>query len=362
MGTDSRERGRSIPVGAALASFLDLDDLLCRAASYASDSVGTEGSCILLHDTDTCELVVGAATGPSGQRMRGQRFPDGEGVAGRVLRSGQPCVLSEVVGTIDHTLAAVDRVVDPAVRLLIAAPLQVENRTLGVVEAVNRMGDGAVGPSDMEAFVSCCSVIAVAIENASLYRRLHVESEVFRRSSQDYARPLIAESPAMRHVIAQADRAAAGRSTILLVGETGTGKEQLARRIHDLSPRAKNAFVALNCGALPEGLLESELFGHEKGAFTSADRRHLGRFELGPRGNALPRRDWRPALGRAGQAAARPPGARDHQSGWCRTGSRERARHCGHAPRSAVRSACQPVPRRPLFQNSRGAYFPAAAA
>ncbi len=84
----------------------------------------------------------------------------------------------------------------------------------------------------------------------------------------------------MRHVIAQADRAAAGRTTILLVGDTGTGKEQLARRIHDVSPRAKKPFVALNCGALPDGLIESELFGHEKGAFTGADRRHLGRFEL----------------------------------------------------------------------------------
>jgi len=90
----------------------------------------------------------------------------------------------------------------------------------------------------------------------------------------------VAESPAMRLAIAQADRAAAGRSTVLLLGETGTGKEQIARRIHDASPRAKRPYVALNCGALPESLIESELFGHEKGAFTGADHRHIGRFEL----------------------------------------------------------------------------------
>jgi transcriptional regulator with GAF, ATPase, and Fis domain len=84
----------------------------------------------------------------------------------------------------------------------------------------------------------------------------------------------------MRRVLDQAGRAAAGRSTVLLVGETGTGKEQVARRIHASSPRARLPFVALNCGALPEGLLESELFGHEKGAFTGADRRRIGRFEL----------------------------------------------------------------------------------
>ena len=179
-----------------------------------------------------------------------------------------------------HLLSAVDRVADAAVHVLIAAPLQVENRTLGVVEAVNRRGGRAFDSADIERFVNCCRMIAVAVENASLYRRLDTETEVFRRSRQDNARPLIAESSAMRNVIAQADRAAAGHSTVLLVGDTGTGKEQVARRIHDVSPRAKKPFVALNCGALPDGLIESELFGHEKGAFTGADRRHVGRFEL----------------------------------------------------------------------------------
>jgi two-component system response regulator HydG len=118
------------------------------------------------------------------------------------------------------------------------------------------------------------------VENASLHRLLDKETEILRRSREDEARPLIAESPAMRAALAQAERAAAGKSTVLLVGETGSGKEQVARRIHDVSPRAAGPFVALNCGALPEGLLESELFGHEKGAFTGADRRRIGRFEL----------------------------------------------------------------------------------
>jgi two-component system response regulator HydG len=91
----------------------------------------------------------------------------------------------------------------------------------------------------------------------------------------------------MRRTIDQADRAAAGRSTILLTGETGTGKEHVARRIHERSARATGPFVAINCAALPEGLLESELFGHEKGAFTGADRRRLGWFELADGGTLL---------------------------------------------------------------------------
>jgi len=275
MAADSRDLGRT---GDALASFLDLEDVLGRVAAYASDTAGTESSCVLLHDADAHELIVAAVNGPGGHEMRGRRFPDTDGVAGMVLRSKQPCVATEAGGHINPSLSAVDLVANATVHFLMAAPLQVEDRTLGVVEAVNR--GRAAHPDEIAAFVSCCNVIAVAVENASLYRRLHTEAEVVRRSRQDDARPLIAESPAMRHVIAQADRAAAGRTTLLLLGDTGTGKEQLARRIHDVSPRSKKPFVALNCGALPDGLIESELFGHEKGAFTGADRRHVGRFEL----------------------------------------------------------------------------------
>ena len=128
--------------------------------------------------------------------------------------------------------------------------------------------------------MSCCALIAVALENASLYRQVDRETEIIKRTRDDQARPLIAESPAMRRALEQAERAAAGPSTILLTGETGSGKEQVARRIHETSPRASRPFVAINCAALPEGLLESELFGHEKGAFTGADRRRIGRFEL----------------------------------------------------------------------------------
>jgi transcriptional regulator with PAS, ATPase and Fis domain len=149
-----------------------------------------------------------------------------------------------------------------------------------VVQAVNRREGGPFLPRDLDRFAGFCSLIGVAVEAASLYRRLDTETEILRRTQQERERPLVAASPAMQRALAQAERAAAGRSTLLLVGETGTGKEQVARRVHLSSPRAKGPFVALNCGALPEGLLESELFGHEKGAFTGADRQRLGRFEL----------------------------------------------------------------------------------
>ena len=252
---------RTADAVAALTAFLDLDDLLRRAVLYACESAGARSSRILLHDPETREFVVAAVSGTDGD-ARGRRFSDRGGIPGAVLDSGK-AHFSPGDG--------------PA---SIAAPLTFENRTIGIVEAVSRTDGRSFTAGDLERFVSGCSLIAIALENASLYRRLDKEMEIGRRSLHDQARPLIAESAAMRQALAQAERAAAGRSTILLVGETGTGKEQVARTIHERSPRASGPFVAINCGALPEGLLESELFGHEKGAFTGADRRHVGRFEL----------------------------------------------------------------------------------
>ena len=244
---------RSANADAALTAFLDLDDLLRRALTYASESAGAGESRILLHDAEAHEFVVAAATGPAGDRIRGRRFPETTGIPGTVLESGRAQVAP---GAGSHAL--------------MAAPLRIGDRTIGVVETTNRIGGGEFGAADLERFAGGCGLIAVALENASLYRRLDKETEIIKRSRDDRARPLIAESPAMRGAIAQAERAAASRATILLVGETGTGKEQVAHHIHESSPRASGPFVAINCGALPEGLLESELFGHEKGAFTGA--------------------------------------------------------------------------------------------
>jgi two-component system response regulator PilR (NtrC family) len=246
--------------GAALSAFLDLDDLLRRAVAYALESASAGSTHILLHDAGVHEFVVAAASGAP-EAERGRRFADTTGMAGVVLKSGQP----QVSWAADGCAA-------------MAAPLKTADTTIGVVEA-SRSGT-AFTSSDVERFVSCCGLIAVALQSASLYRRVGMDSEILRRTHDQRARPLIAESEAMRRVLEHADRAAAGRSTVLLTGETGTGKEQVARRIHERSSRAAGTFVAINCAALPEGLLESELFGHEKGAFTSADRRRIGWFEL----------------------------------------------------------------------------------
>src|SRR5262245_3846213 len=125
--------------------------------------------------------------------------------------------------------------------------------------------------------------LTVAIERAIERRNLRVETENLRRQLRERdgegLRGLIGTSPAMQKVYRVARQVAAAKATVLITGESGTGKGELAKAIHMLSPRSKEPFVSLQCAALAESLLESELFGHERGAFTGADKRRIGRFE-----------------------------------------------------------------------------------
>ena len=120
---------------------------------------------------------------------------------------------------------------------------------------------------------------------------------------------IIGESPVMRQVFETVQQVAPTRATVLITGETGTGKELIAKAIHNLSPRKNGPFVAVHAAALPSTLLESELFGHEKGAFTGAVERRIGRFEMADGGNFVPRRGERVGAADAGQTAARAGGA-----------------------------------------------------
>jgi formate hydrogenlyase transcriptional activator len=135
--------------------------------------------------------------------------------------------------------------------------------------------------------------IALAVENALAYgeiqalknkladEKLYLEDEI---RTEGHFEEIIGDSPALRQILKQVETVAGTDSTVLIRGETGTGKELIARAIHNLSPRRQRTLVKVNCAAIPTGLLESELFGHEKGAFTGAISQRIGRFELANRG------------------------------------------------------------------------------
>src|SRR3989441_1000001 len=167
-------------------------------------------------------------------------------------------------------------------------PLVSRGRALGDLMIV-RKTEGTFTAADVDFLSQAAGQIAIAIENALAYReiselkdklaqeKLYLEEEI--RSEMNFAE-IVGKSSALRKVLKRVETVAPTDSTVLIYGETGAGKELVARAIHDLSPRSSKPFVKLNCAAIPTGLLESELFGHEKGAFTGAIAQRIGRFEV----------------------------------------------------------------------------------
>ena len=172
------------------------------------------------------------------------------------------------------------------------APMVTAGGPLGVITMGSRRPNN-FGQEDLDLLSQISNQIALAVDNAIAYgrvteardrleeERLYLESEI--RSEYNFE-DIVGKSAALRKVLDQVAIVAPTQSTVLLHGETGTGKELFARAIHNLSPRRERTFVRLNCAAIPSGLVESELFGHEKGAFTGALMQKKGRFELADHG------------------------------------------------------------------------------
>jgi formate hydrogenlyase transcriptional activator len=178
------------------------------------------------------------------------------------------------------------------VQVVVCVPLTTNDRTFGTINFASRNPENFSTP-DVELLRQVASQVAIALENALAFReidalkdklaveKLYLEEEIRTEFSFD---EIIGESPALRRTLAQVELAAPAATTVLIFGETGTGKEIIARAIHNLSPRRERTFVKVNCAAIPAGLLESELFGHERGAYTGALTQKIGRFEFADRG------------------------------------------------------------------------------
>ena len=185
------------------------------------------------------------------------------------------------------------------------------------------------------------------VERAIAQRRMLTEYILLKEELAERrgAPRIIGEDPKLRQVSQQLHRAAATDATVLLEGESGTGKELFARALHALSPRADGPFVAINCAAIPDTLLETELFGHEKGAFTGAGGAQARPLRAGASRHAVPRRDRRPAARAAGQDPARARGEAVRARRRHAVAARRRARRRGDQPQPEAARGRAPVPR-----------------
>jgi len=277
----------------SMVSKLELRDLL-RVISASvrrvmlCDSVGVN-----LPDPETGELKLYALDfpGAKGFLREGMSHPPDSPPA-RVFSTGQPSTFSLGSGSTPNLEADFNLYYDEGLQSSCWLPLISHDRRLGVL-GLSRLAANPFSQDDVHFLMQVASQVAIAVENALAYGRiseltdklaqekLYLEDEI--RTEANF-KEIVGTSQALHRVLKLVETVAPTGSTVLISGETGTGKELIARAIHDLSSRSSKTFVKLNCAALPAGLLESELFGHEKGAFTGAVAQRVGRLELANHG------------------------------------------------------------------------------
>jgi Nif-specific regulatory protein len=267
-------------INRAFSELVDLEQLLAVVIAQTKALFDVESSAIMLLDPSAGELFVPyiADVAPEVERRFATvRFPATRGIAGWVLQHGQVERVAEVSRD-PRWYGAVDGHTGMATRSVLCAPLRTREGIIGVLSLRNKL-EGGFTDEDLELIAGVAESIAVAIDNSRRYgaaqrsaTRLRDAVDALQRQAvreRGFA-DIVGHSPVMQQVFGLMLSAAASPVTVLITGETGTGKELVARAIHENGARARQPFVAFNCGALSETLLESELFGHRKGAFTGA--------------------------------------------------------------------------------------------
>ena len=253
---------------------VDLDSLLRRIVDLVAQAMAADRATLFLIDPSTGELVSRAAHLPELPEIR---LPPGQGIAGHVAQTRRPVAAKNAD---DHPrfAAGIDRITGYKTVTVLAAPILGPAATaeaaevLGVLQVLNKKA-GQFDDRDRELLCELAAEVATALGETALRER------VTGQAPERYHR-IVGSSPSMRRVYEIIARAAATSATVLLRGESGTGKELAARAIHYNSSRARGPFVKIDCTSIPDGLMESELFGHERGAFTGAEQRVLGKAEL----------------------------------------------------------------------------------
>ena len=285
-------------VSNAIHGIRDLDEMLGVILENIQKGFNSEGASIALHDTDQGEFrfirTVEEAKGKGRAHKKQLRFPDHLGIAGWVFKEKRSAVIKDVSKD-ERYFKGGDLWGDFVTQSMICCPLMTQRAFIGVLYAMNKQ-EGHFSSKNVSLLETLSGTIAIAIENAKLYgdlqqqaSSLEQENRLLRSEVQSRfnLQGIVGASPAMQRLFTLLEKVVDTGTPVLIQGETGTGKELIARAIHYSGPAKDKPFVAENCGALSEPLLESELFGHTKGAFTGAMEDKKGLFELADGGTVF---------------------------------------------------------------------------
>ena len=265
-----------------VSSVQDLDKLLQLIIESATGVVRAEAASLLLLDPTTNTLFFKVTIGAKGEEVKEFRIKIGQGIAGHVAKTGQPLLIADAQQD-NRWMREISDSIDYETRSMACVPLKIDNRTIGVVQVINKKDNTQFTHADMAVLEEFSSLAALAIGSARSLEQVRQENQDLKKELGE-KHQIIGKSVILNKVLEDAQKLSRTKTTALIQGESGTGKELLARLIHRESPRKEKPLVVLNCAALPEPLLESELFGHEKGSFTGAAGRKLGKFETAHEG------------------------------------------------------------------------------
>jgi formate hydrogenlyase transcriptional activator len=277
-----------------VVSSLEFHDLLVAASASVRRVMRCDAAAIMLADANGAQLRVHALDYPDsrGIFVEGAMVPIDGTMPGDSFKSGKPMVVNRL-NPAEMPAEMYRKAAAEGLNSFCDVPLISRHRLLGVL-AVARREENAFDRDEVAFLTQLANQVAIGVENSLAYseiadlkdrlaqEKLYLEDEI--RGEMDFD-GIVGQSSALRHVLSLVETVAPSDSTVLLLGETGTGKELIARAIHDRSKRKDRTFVKLNCAAIPTGLLESELFGHERGAFTGAISQKIGRLELADQGS-----------------------------------------------------------------------------
>jgi Nif-specific regulatory protein len=272
LARENRILSALLEVSRVLNSSFELEKNLSKTMRVLGEFLEMERGSVFLLDQKSRELKIVASHGLTKEQIERGKYRIGEGIVGRVIEKGTPLVIPNV-GEEPLFLNKTGARIGKSGISFLCVPISFKGSAIGVLSVDRIFKDQAVTvDEDVRVLEIIGSIIAQYVILWNHYRNSEEEKENLKLQLKGkYSLPnIIGTSDKMKEVLEAVHRVADSKATVILYGESGTGKELIAKSIHYMSPRAKEPFVKFNCASIPEGLLESELFGHEKGAFTGA--------------------------------------------------------------------------------------------